>query len=100
MSDTLYRKVGRRYVPVAVDTIGYQPGIWLVFRAVRGSNKLYVGPLGDVPNPPAAAALLVHVDKAAAAISDLKREAGPGVWPSAWDMARVALLAAAKGGRS
>ena len=63
MSETFYRKIGKRYVPCAVDQIGYQCGLWLVQE--QGRAKIYVGRLCDVPHPMEAAALMARVDVAA-----------------------------------
>lgn len=93
MPETLYRKVGKRYVPCAVDQIGYQCGLWLVQE--HGRERIYVGRLADVPAPLEAAALMARVNVAAGA---LRAWMEGNEWRSASDMARVVLLAAAKGG--
>ena len=89
---TIYRKKGRRYVPVADeyqrDSIMLSPGVWLVpgpgriMWLMSLDNERQVIPLSR---------LMLHVDTVSAAIYE-KREAGA----SAYDLAKVAIEALAK----
>lgn len=89
---TIYRKVGRRYVPVADeyarDSIMLSPGVWLV----PGPGRLmWMMSLDDERCVIPLAQLMQHVDAVSTAVLK-KREAGA----SAYDLAKVAIEALAK----
>lgn len=52
MSDTFYRKVGRRYVEVGSDIHLYCDGIWLVYRSPHGKRQSCVFITADMPRLP------------------------------------------------
>lgn len=70
--ETLYRKVGRRYVPVGHafhrDYSMYSDGIWLV--AHDGSSRQLIMRLGDTPTVMTSAAFMRHREAMTRAIGD------------------------------
>jgi len=95
----LYRKVGHRYVECSTTEPLAMPGLWVVTEGDGWKARSWVGRMCDIPNIPAAAALMAHVDTAAAAITAEKDRMGHGIWPSPYQTARAVLLAvAAKAG--
>ena len=52
MSDTLYKKVGKRYVEVGSDTRLHCDGVWLVYRTRTGKRQscvLITDKMPDIP---------------------------------------------------
>lgn len=89
---TIYRKEGRRYVPVAdeyqCDSIMLSPGVWLV----PGPGRLmWLMSLDDGTRVIPLARLMMHVDAVSSAILK-RREEGA----SAYDLAEVAIKTLAK----
>lgn len=52
MSDTLYKKVGKRYVEVGSDTRLHCDGVWLVYRTRTGKRQSCVLITDEMPDIP------------------------------------------------
>lgn len=95
--EMLYRKVGRRYVPVGVEFTGWPAdGVWLV----EDGLKARIAKLGEVPDPLSLAGMEMNRGKIQAAISraveshakgtfrvDWKAQDARWEWPSVSDVA-------------
>lgn len=92
MSEILYRKIGKRYIPAGLTDIPHQEGVYIVQLTPYGRGTSYVGKLCDIPDVPLAGALLSKTDAAAQA---LERHCRGVFGASYWDKARIVLEAAA-----
>ena len=58
MSDMLYRKVGRRYIPVGHEFMGWPAtGVWLV---QEHSSSLVLDKISEIPSPVSYAKFALH----------------------------------------
>ena len=86
MSDMLYRKVGRRYVPVGPEFMGWPAtGVWLV---QKHSSSLILDKISEIPNPASYTKFALHRATIASEIADHRYRTG-----SAMDIADAIIKA-------
>jgi len=107
VGDTLYRKVGRRYVKVH-DLWRGNPadGIWLIMGDGHGHHSALMCRVGEVPDALPLAAMMQHIDAAARAVLEFWAGENPDydgrckvcTRPAAYSVAQAVLKAVAKEG--
>lgn len=81
-NDTLYRKVGRRYVPAGVEFTGWPAnGVWLVEDGRQGR----IAKLGEVPEPAPLAAVERHRDRITDAVRRAVESHARGTFKVDWE---------------
>ena len=89
LQDLLYRKVGRRYVPVDLRWADPAPGVWVAYHDGSAHGAMRVMRLGDTPTVMVAAVFHRHVVAISAAISKQRASSEN----SDWSLAEAAINA-------
>ena len=91
--DQLYRKVGRRYVPVDQRWADPAPGVWIVYHDASCRGSMRVMRLGDTPTVMTAAAFHRHVAVMASAINKQRTMTENSDWSLAEAAIRAVVMA-------
>lgn len=76
MPETVYVKVGRRYRPIGMHGVIYEPGVWVVTEKPGERREMCVGPVGDLPDALTTAAVWQHWRTIADAVQRARLQLG------------------------